>query len=334
MRATAVSPSPSLADACVPSLGAVWAELFKARLSTLVLLTTAVGFHLGSPGPISWWRFLWTVTGTSLLAAGAGALNQWWERDLDRLMPRTAHRPLPAGQVAPRVVLGVGAAVSVVGMGILTLWVNPLTGLLGVLTLGTYLFVYTPLKRRTTLNTLIGAIPGALPPLMGWTAATGSVAAGGWSLFTILFFWQMPHFMAIAWRYREDYRKGGYRMLPTVDPDGWRTGVTAVRHAAALLAFSLGPFALGLAGRWYLVSALALGALFLVTAIQFAAERSDGRSRRLFLSSIVYLPLLLIALVGDKVQTTGEVRPGDWTVTATNGRLSPVGVTSISTDSR
>ena len=312
----------------------MWAELFKARLSTLVLLTTAVGFHLGSPGPILWWRFLWTVTGTSLLAAGAGALNQWWERDLDRRMPRTAHRPLPAGLVDPRVALLVGAAVSVLGMGILTLSVNPLTGFLGVLTLATYVFVYTPLKRRTILNTLIGAIPGALPPLMGWTAATGSVGAGGWSLFTILFFWQMPHFMAIAWRYREDYRQGGYRMLPTVDPDGWRTGVTAVRHAAALLAFSLGPFALGLVGRWYLAAALVLGLGFLTTAVQFAAERSDSRARRLFLASIIYLPFLLIALVADKVPAADSMRPGDWTVQVTDGRLSPAGPNPISTDSR
>jgi protoheme IX farnesyltransferase len=282
------------------SVGSAWSDLFKARLTTLVLLTTAVGYFFAESGTFRGWQFLNLMVGTALLAAGAAALNQYIEREHDARMQRTANRPLPSGAIEPAMALWVGVSTSVVGMLQLTFLVNALTGLLGMLTLASYVFVYTPMKRWTTLNTLVGAVPGALPPLMGWTAATGSFGAGGWALFTILFFWQIPHFMAIAWIYREDYARGGFRMLPTADQGGRRTGVAAVRHSVALLAFSLSPFALGMAGRWYAAVALLLGIIFLVGAVRFAATLGHSAARQLFFASIIYLPLTLGALLADK----------------------------------
>lgn len=296
-----IVPAIALAPV-VRSWGTVWADLFKARLTSLVLITTAVGFHFGSADGLGGATFWHAMLGTGLLAAGASALNQYWEREADARMQRTASRPLPSGEIEPGTALAVGVALSIAGMLDLTFFVNPLTGLLGMLTLASYVFVYTPLKRVTTLNTLIGAIPGALPPLMGWTAATGGLGAGGWALFTLLFFWQLPHFMAIAWIYREDYAKGGFRMLPVIDPTGSRTGTTAVRHTLALLAFSLSPVALGLAGRWYAACALILGLAFLGCAIAFAAHLSRESARRLFFASIIYLPVVLGVLVADKTR--------------------------------
>lgn len=282
------------------SSGSVWSELFKARLTALVVLTTTLGFYFGARDGLGGLLFWETILATALLASGAAALNQYLEREADALMTRTRNRPLPSGRVSPAAALQVGVALSILGMLWLTFRVNPLTGLLGTITLASYLFVYTPLKRVTTLNTLVGAIPGALPPLMGWTAATGDLGAGGWALFTILFFWQMPHFMAIAWMYRDDYARGGFRMLPVVDPEGRRTGMTAVRHTVALIAFSLAPVGLGLAGRWYAGVALALGLSFLACAVVFAARLTRESARRLFLASIVYLPVLLSVLVADR----------------------------------
>ena len=283
------------------STAKVWSDLFKARLTALVLLTTTLGFYFGARDGIGGMLFWETLVATAFLASGAAALNQYLERDVDALMTRTRGRPLPSGAVSPLTALHVGVGLSILGMLWLTFRVNPLTGLLGTITLGSYLFVYTPLKRVTTLNTLVGAIPGALPPLMGWTAATGEVGAGGWALFTILFFWQLPHFMAIAWMYRDDYARGGFRMLPVVDPEGRRTGMTAVRHTVALMAFSLAPVALGLAGRWYAGVALAMGLGFLACAVVFAVRLTRESARRLFLASIVYLPILLSVLVADRV---------------------------------
>lgn len=279
----------------------VLAALFKARLTSLVLMTTAVGYHFGAPAGLGGIAFWHTLIGTGILAAGAAALNQYWERHEDALMHRTADRPIPSGQIDPLAALSLGAVLSIAGMLQLTFFVNPLTGVLGMLTLASYVFVYTPLKKITSLNTIVGAVPGALPPLMGWTAATGELGAGGWALFTLLFFWQMPHFMAIAWMYREDYARGGFRMLPVVDPTGVRTGSTAIRHTLALLAFSLSPVALGLAGRWYAAAAIVLGAAFLFFAIRFSLRLHREAARSLFLASIVYLPLVLGFLVADKV---------------------------------
>jgi protoheme IX farnesyltransferase len=241
-----------------------------------------------------------TLLGTALLASGAAALNQLLERDLDSRMRRTEDRPLPVGRLTPEAVLVVGGFCAVAGLVYLALTVNLITSLLGGITLLSYLFIYTPLKRVTTLNTAIGAIPGALPPLMGWSAARGEVTVAGWSLFAILFFWQLPHFLAIAWLYREDYARAGFAMVPVFDPDGRRTSRQAISHTLGLLPISLFPFAFGLAGVTYLVGALALGLLFLWFAIQFARHLTNGHARQLFFVSIIYLPLLLGLMVLSK----------------------------------
>jgi heme o synthase len=280
----------------------VFSELFKARLTLLVLLTTLMGFFLGSPDGVSGWLCVHALGGTSLLAAGAAALNQWIEREHDALMRRTASRPIPSGRMDTTVVLALGVGTSVAGLVWLAVWVNLLTAFLGAITLATYLFLYTPLKRITVLNTLVGAIPGALPPLMGWTAATGSLSPKGWALFAILFFWQLPHFMAIAWIYRDEYSKAGFRMLSGIDPDGRRSAASAIRNTIALILVSLVPFLQGVSGRIYLSTALILGGLFLVHAVRFAILLDIPSARRLFFSSILYLPVLLTFLVIDRTK--------------------------------
>ncbi|MBM3901390.1 MAG: protoheme IX farnesyltransferase [Verrucomicrobia bacterium] len=275
-------------------------ELTKARLTLLVVLTTVVGFHLGAPASVDLGLLTDVLAGTALLAAGAAVLNQVLEREFDARMRRTAERPIPSGRITPTSALLVGSALSLLGLVWLLFRVNPLTALLGVATWTSYVAVYTPLKRITVLNTVVGAVPGALPPLMGWSAATDSVSAPGWSLFGVLFFWQLPHFMAIAWLYREEYQRAGFRMLSGVDPDGIRTAASAVRNTLALLGVSLFPFVFGLVGHWYLVGAVVLGGAFLAFAIQFARTLSQTSARRLFFASIVYLPVLLGLLVLDK----------------------------------
>lgn len=275
-------------------------ELSKARLSGLVLLTTLAGFHLGSSGSVPMGLMFHALAGTALLAAGAAALNQLLERDLDALMHRTESRPLPSGRIQPDAALIFGGLCAAAGLLWLALKVNLLTSLLGAATLASYLFVYTPLKRKTTLNTVIGAIPGALPPLMGWTAVTGEIGVGGWSLFAILFFWQLPHFLAIAWMYRDDYARAGFVMLPNVDPDGGRTGRSAVSHSLGLVPVSLFPFVLGLSGKIYAVGAILLGFGFLIFAIRFSRALTRDSARQLFFASIVYLPLLLGLMAFDK----------------------------------
>ena len=278
----------------------VLSELFKARLTSLVLLTTLVGFYLGQRGGMNWLLLINTLLGTGLLACGAAALNQYLERDFDALMDRTADRPLPAGLIQPQTVVVLGGVLSVAGLLWLAFGANLLTAVLGAVTLISYLFIYTPLKRKTTLNTAIGAIPGALPPLMGWTAARGDLSIEGWALFAILFFWQLPHFLAIAWMYREDYAKGGFVMLPLVDRDGTRTGRSAVSHTLGLLPVSLSPFVFQMSGALYLAGALVLGLVFLWFAGRFAKQMDRLSARRLFFASILYLPLLLGLMVFDK----------------------------------
>lgn len=279
----------------------VFSELIKARLTFLVLLTTLVGFYAGFRGSIDYLLLFHTMLGTALLASGAAALNQWLEREHDAKMARTEDRPLPSGRMQPGTVLILGGVCGSVGLIYLALAVNLLTSLLGAATLASYLFIYTPLKRVTTLNTIVGAIPGALPPLMGWTAARGEVSRGGWALFAILFFWQLPHFLAIAWMYREQYAKAGFMMLPVVDPQGQRTGRQAVSHTLGLLPVSLSPFLFGLAGPVYLLGALALGLTFLWFAVRFSRHLTIPRARQLFFASILYLPLLLGLMVFDKI---------------------------------
>jgi protoheme IX farnesyltransferase len=280
----------------------VWADLLKARLTTLVVLTTAAGFYSGWRGAMDWALLFHTVFGTALVASGAAALNQLIEREHDARMKRTENRPLPSGRMTPDGVLAVGGVLSIAGLVYLAVAVNLLTSVLGAITLASYLWVYTPLKRVTTLNTAIGAIPGALPPLMGWTAARDEVSSGGWALFAILFFWQLPHFLAIAWMYREDYGRAGFAMLPVVDPDGRRTGSQALSHTLGLLPVSLSPFIFKLAGPLYLAVALILGVFFVVAAFRFARELTTARARKLFFVSIIYLPILFAALVFDKVK--------------------------------
>jgi protoheme IX farnesyltransferase len=282
------------------SAASLLCELVKVRLTFLVVVTTLVGFYLGYRGPVDWVLMLSTVLGTALLACGAAALNQYQEREYDRLMRRTEDRPLPSGRMKPVTALALGAALAAIGLSLLALAVNVPASLLGAVTLITYLFAYTPLKRVTPLNTVVGAVPGALPPLIGWTAACGELTREGWALFGIQFFWQLPHFLAIAWMYREDYARAGFRMLPVVDPEGFRTGRHALSHTLGLLAVSVCPFLFKLTGPTYLVGALVLGVAFVVCALRFSQTLSTGRARQLFYASILYLPLLLILLVCDK----------------------------------
>jgi protoheme IX farnesyltransferase len=280
---------------------AVWSDLFKARLTGLVLVTNAVGFYLADPGPLRLGLLLSALGGTALLAAGAAALNQWLERDYDARMQRTQDRPLPSGRLQPETALGVGCGLVAGGLVSLAWLVNAPTALVGALTLLSYLLVYTPLKRVTTWNTLVGAVPGALPPVMGWTAARGGWELEAATLFAILALWQLPHFLAIAWIYREDYARGGFAMLPVFDVTGAKTSRQALGHALVLLPVSLAPYGFGLVGGFYLAGALVLGALFAWQAWRFYGEVTPGRARRLFLCSIVYLPLLLGLMVLDKV---------------------------------
>jgi heme o synthase len=284
------------------SWAAVFADLVKARLTTLVLLTTLVGFYVGWRGPMDFALMFNTLAATALVAAGAAALNQLLEREYDAKMRRTQNRPLPAGRLQPNTVMLFGGVCAMTGLVYLALAVNLLTCVIGAVTPISYLLIYTPLKRVTWLNTAVGAVPGALPPLMGWTAARGELSGEGWALFAILAFWQIPHFMAIAWMYRDEYARAGFKMLPVIDPDGLRTGQQTVSHTLALLLVSLCPFAFNMAGSVYLAGALVLGAGFLWCAIQFSRQLTLARARQLFLASILYLPLLLTVMVLDKVK--------------------------------
>ena len=292
--------------ASTPALDKSWtavlADLVKARLTLLVLLTTCVGFYLGERGAVNGLLMFHTLFGTALVAGGAAALNQLLEREHDAKMRRTAGRPLPSGRMQPTTVAIFGGICSVAGLVYLAVIVNLLTSVLGAVTSISYLFIYTPLKRVSWVNTLVGAIPGALPPLMGWTAARNELSGEGWTLFAILAFWQIPHFMAIAWLYREEYAKAGFVMLPNVDSDGSRTGYQSVGNTLALLIASLCPFLLKLNGMVYLFAALVLGAAYFWTAVRFARQLDTKRARQLFLASIIYLPLLLLAMVCDKLK--------------------------------
>jgi protoheme IX farnesyltransferase len=284
------------------SMVAVLADLTKARVNLLVLITAAIGFLAGSGSEVDYPLFFHTLFGTAVVAAAAAALNQYLERGPDSRMRRTERRALPSGRLSPDAVLVGAGLTAVAGMGYLVVAVNLTTAFLGAFTLCTYLFVYTPLKRVTTVNTSVGAIPGAVPPLMGWAGAQGEIALPGWSLFAILFFWQLPHFMAIAWIYREDYARGGFAMVPVFDPEGRRTSLLAVSHTLGLLPVSLAPFVFHIAGTAYLVGALVLGLGFLVFAVRFARDLSLRSAKQLFWASIVYLPALLVLLVVDGIR--------------------------------
>lgn len=292
MKATATTASPPSA-AIERGWLSIVAELVKARLTLLVLITTAAGFYLGNADAPRWGLFLNALLGTGAIASSAAMLNQWMERGADGRMERTRDRPLPSGKVRPQLVLWVGLGLAFAGWMYLLVWVNALTAWLGAVTLATYLLIYTPLKRLTPLNTWVGAVPGALPPVMGWAAARGHLGLEAWSLFAILALWQIPHFLAIAWLYRDDYAQGGFKMLPEIDPDGRRTTGQALGFCLALVVFSGVPFWLGLVNWAYAVGAAVAGSVFLWRAWEFRLCRELANAKRLFLMSIVYLPVVL-----------------------------------------
>ena len=275
-------------------------ELVKARLTLLVLVTTAVGFYLGAEGPINFAALLHTVFGTAAAAAGAAALNQWWEYKLDALMQRTRSRPVPAGRMRPRVAVLLGTALSIFGIAYLAFVCNALSAALAAITIIIYIFAYTPLKRVSTFNTALGAVPGALPPMIGWAAARGTLNAGAWMLFAILFFWQLPHFFAIAWMYRDDYARAGFQMISSDDRTGERSASQSVFFCMLLFIVAGLPAFLGIATVFYLLAELILGAVFVAVAMRFLKTRARADARRLFITSIIYLPLLLGALVLSK----------------------------------
>jgi protoheme IX farnesyltransferase len=275
-------------------------ELSKGRIVLLVLITTAAGFFFAAKhvDPV---LLLHALIGTALVAAGTNALNQYVERDLDAKMHRTRTRPLPAGRMTPRAALIFSSAIAIVGTLYLGVFVNWLTAILGAFTLTSYIFVYTPLKRVSTICTLIGAIPGAIPPLMGWTAATNTLSgvrsAGGWIAFGILFLWQMPHFMAISWMYRDDYARGGFAMLSVRDEDGAAVARQAILYTLALLAVSVLPWTFGMTGLVYLIGAVASGTALLAAAIRFSYERNRKHARSVFMISNLYLLTVMLLLV-------------------------------------
>lgn len=276
-------------------------QLTKPGITRLVLVTTAVGYYLGSTTAFDWALLFHALVGTGLLAAGTNALNQYAERMVDAEMRRTRSRPLPAGRISPALALAFSAGISVAGALYLAVLVNLLTAALGAAALLIYIFAYTPLKRRTWWCTVVGAVPGAIPPMMGWTAVTGRVDLLAWILFGIVFLWQMPHFYAIGWMYRQDYAKAGFPMLPVIDDGGERTARQIIAYTVALLLVSILTSVLGLTGAVYFVGAMTLGLGFLGLGIALAIARTGTQARRLFLGSILYLPVLLVLMVVDKV---------------------------------
>ena len=279
---------------------AAYVELTKPRITFLIVLTSAAGFCLGSQGVVDYLQLAHALFGIALLSSGIAAVNQYMERDLDGRMRRTATRPLPTQKMTPRQALAFGLALTVGAEFYLAAFVNPLTAAFGLTVVVGYLLLYTPLKTRTSLSTVVGAFPGAMPPLMGWTAATGSVGLEAWALFAILFMWQFPHFLAIAWMYREDYARAGILMLPVVEPEGRLTAQQIVLWALLLVPVSLFPAALGTTGRVYFFGAFVLGLAFLAASLYAAFAGSRQGARRLLLASVLYLPLLFGLMVLDQ----------------------------------
>ncbi len=275
-------------------------QLTKPRITWLILMSTGVGYFFGLHGRIHPLALLHTILGTGLLASGTATLNQWYERDADRLMRRTAGRPLPLGKMTPTHALAFGAALSVAGFLDLWLGVNLLAASIGAFTLASYLFLYTPLKQRTWWSTTVGAVPGAMPPVIGYAAAAGTLTKEAWVLFAILFLWQFPHFYSIAWMYKDDYARAGIRMLPVVEPDCRSTARQIVLFGIALIPASLIPGMLGMSGRIYLAGALLLGLWFLYSGVRVAMERTAVRARGVLLTSVVYLPLIYGLMLLDR----------------------------------
>ena len=278
-----------------------YAQLTKPRITLMVMMTALVGYVMGSRGPIDVWRLGIALAGTGLVAAGASTLNMLFERRTDALMLRTRNRPVAAGRMRGVDALAFGLALTAAGVAVLTFGTGALSAGVAVLTWATYLFAYTPLKTRTSLATIVGAFPGALPPVIGWTAARGQIEPGAIVLFAILFLWQIPHFLAIAWIYRDDYARGGLPMLPVLDPDGVVTGRQAVANSLALLLVSVVPTIAGLAGLAYLAGAVVLGVAFTAVAVWSAIRRTAVAARGLFVASIVYLLALCTLLLVDRL---------------------------------
>ena len=273
--------------------------LTKPRLNFLVLLTTAAAFSLGAGPQSRLIDLVHTLVGTFLVAGGAAALNQVWERRTDRLMRRTQRRPLADERMSVMSGTVFGLVLTVAGVAELALFINTLSASVALVTTATYILFYTPLKLRTSLSTIAGAVPGALPAVIGWAAATNTLSIQGWVLFGIVFMWQMPHFLAIAWMYRDEYARAGMPLLPVIEPDGRSTGRQAVLYTAALIPLSMAPTGVGLATAYYLVGAITLGAVLMVLSLEFSAKRNMDTARRLFYGSILYLPILWAILVFD-----------------------------------
>ena len=300
-----MSASPSHADTAArvssraPSRGGDFVTLTKPRLNFLVLLTTAAAYSLGAGADARLIDLVHTLLGTFLVAGGAAALNQVWERRTDRLMRRTQARPMADDRMSVMQGTAFGIALTLAGIAELAFFINLLSAAVAAFTTATYIFIYTPLKLRTSLSTIAGALPGALPAVIGWSAATNTLSIQAWVLFGIVFMWQMPHFLAIAWMYRDEYARAGMPLLPVIEPDGRSTGRQAVLYTAALIPLSMMPTGVGLATAYYLVGAIVLGAILMMMSLEFSVKRDLATARRLFFGSIIYLPLLWAILVFD-----------------------------------
>lgn len=296
--------APETASPLVVPRAADYLELVRPRMTLLVLFTVAAGAYLAAPGAVAPGLLIQALVGTGLVAAGASCLNQYFERHSDALMRRTANRPLPAGRMQPALVVALGLVMALAGLTCLALR-EPVAAAVAGFTFASYVFVYTPLKRKTSLNTLVGAVPGALPPVIGWAAVRGSIGPEAMALFLIIFLWQVPHFLAIAWIYRDQYDRAGLQMLPVLDRDGTRTARQMILYCSILLPVSLLPTFLGMTGPAYAVGAALLGIGFLTAALGFRRGATIGRARRVLRASLLYLPLLLMFLLLDSWFTNG-----------------------------
>ena len=275
-------------------------DLMKPSILIMVLITTILGFYLGSDGNIVWINLIWMLTGTTFSAGGASVLNQYLERDQDKIMNRTCDRPIPLGIISPYNALVFGIITVIIGTSILVVKINLLTGFLSLLTVFMYVLVYTPMKRVTWLNTSIGSVPGALPPIGGWAAATNSIDSGAWILFAILYLWQHPHFFAIAWMCKNDYEKAGFKMLPVIEPDGKRTVRQILWHLSLLFPISLLPVLIGMNGYIYLYGSLIITLYYFLSAFPMLKNKSHKNASQILKASVLYLPALLVIIIIDK----------------------------------
>jgi len=275
-------------------------ELMKPNILIMVLITTILGYFLGADGKILWNNLTWMLIGTTFSAGGAGVLNQYLERDQDKIMNRTCNRPIPSGKISPQNALIFGIITVIVGSIVLVVKINLLTGFLSILTAFMYVLIYTPMKRVTWLNTSLGSIPGALPPIGGWAAATNSIDSGAWILFAILYLWQHPHFFAIAWMCKDDYEKAGFKMLPVIEPDGNRTIRQILWHLSLLFPISLLPVLIGMNGNIYLYGVLIITLYYFISAFPMLYKKSYKNASRILKASVLYLPALMIIIIIDK----------------------------------